>query len=72
MKSIKSRYVHLPELRRIDRHRSVPKAISTATKTKRVMIDSQKRKEENLKKHSKEGKVLKLTERSNHLVASEE
>jgi len=50
-----SRYAHLPEVKRIARHRHVPKAIHKAEQLRRTMEDSQRRKRENVLKHSAPG-----------------
>ncbi|KAK9474624.1 WD40-repeat-containing domain protein [Dipodascopsis tothii] len=66
--ALKERYKHMPEIRRIARHRHVPKAIKTATATKRVEIESIKRKEDNVRKHSKKGAVPFQKEREKHII----
>lgn len=66
--ALKKRYAHMPEIKRIERHRHVPKAIKSATATKRVMLESRKQKEENLRKHSKPGTVERKAERSKSIV----
>ncbi|CAG8451843.1 3254_t:CDS:10 [Acaulospora colombiana] len=65
---LKERYKILPEIKRILRHRNVPKAIQNAQKTKRIMLQSQKRKEENLRKHSKKGSVPYQVERKKSII----
>lgn len=50
---LKEKFAHVPEIRRINRHRNVPKAIKTATQRKSIMINSRKVKEENVRKHTK-------------------
>ncbi|OZJ04087.1 hypothetical protein BZG36_03394 [Bifiguratus adelaidae] len=66
---LKERYGDLPELKRIARHRHVPKAIKTASATKSIMLESRKVKEENLRKHSKPGAVPYKAERKKAIVA---
>jgi len=68
-KKLKEKYKHMPEIRRIDKHRNIPKAISTASKTKRIQIESIKRKEDNLRKHSKKGAVPYIPERKKNFVS---
>jgi WD repeat and SOF domain-containing protein 1 len=46
-----------------------PQAIKKAAQTKRAMLDSEKRKKDNLRKHSKPGKVPYKAERQKHVVA---
>ncbi|KAG0367763.1 WD40-repeat-containing domain protein [Gamsiella multidivaricata] len=50
---LKEKFANVPEIRRINRHRNVPKAIKTATKKKSIMINARKVKEENVRKHTK-------------------
>ncbi|KAJ3287518.1 rRNA-processing protein sof1 [Borealophlyctis nickersoniae] len=70
-KALKDRYKHMPELRRIDKHRKVPKSIKSATATKRIMTDSIARKRENERKHSKPGAVPYQAERKKNILANE-
>jgi WD repeat and SOF domain-containing protein 1 len=69
---IKERYGHLPEIKRISRHRYLPKAIDNARKKKHVMVQSAKRKEENRRKHSKPGAVPHVSEKKKHIVGVQE
>jgi WD repeat and SOF domain-containing protein 1 len=66
--ALKERYKHMPEIRRIARHRHLPKVIKKAGEIKRTEIDSLKRKEENVRKHSKKGTVPYLSERKKHII----
>ncbi|KAJ3158538.1 DDB1- and CUL4-associated factor 13 [Geranomyces michiganensis] len=70
-KSIKERYKHLPEIRRIDQHRRVPKSIAKAKYTKRIMTESAKKREDNERNHSKPGAVPYKAERKKHVLANE-
>ncbi|EGD81158.1 WD repeats and SOF1 domain-containing protein [Salpingoeca rosetta] len=45
---LKERFKHHPEIRRISRHRHVPKAIYNARRQKHEMIQAQRRREQNL------------------------
>lgn len=67
--SLKERYKHHPDVKRIARHRHVPKAIKKAAQTKRTMLDSEKRRKDNKRKHSKPGTVPYKPERTKHVVA---
>ena len=69
--SLKERYKHMPEIRRITNSRRVPKAISNAASTKRIMVTSIKQKEENKRKHSKPGAVPFKVERKKNVVTVE-
>ncbi|CAG8463016.1 2510_t:CDS:2, partial [Scutellospora calospora] len=65
---LKDRYKNLPEIKRILRHRHIPKAIKTAQNTKRIMLQSQRRKEENLRKHSKKDSIPYKAERKKNII----
>ncbi|KAI8867409.1 WD repeats and SOF1 domain containing-like protein [Ramicandelaber brevisporus] len=65
---LKDRFKHMPEVRRITKHRHVPKSISKAASTKRTMINSQKAREENKRKHSKPGSVPYVPERNKNII----
>jgi WD repeat and SOF domain-containing protein 1 len=69
---LKERYSHLPDVKRILKHRFIPKAISSASKTKRIMLESRRAKEENERRHSKPGAVPHKPERKKHIVLVEE
>ncbi|KAJ3048315.1 DDB1- and CUL4-associated factor 13 [Rhizophlyctis rosea] len=69
--SVKERYKHLPEIRRIDKQRKTPKAIKQAGQTKRTMLESINRKRDNERKHSKPGSVPYEAERKKHILATE-
>lgn len=51
--TLKERYQHMPEVRRILRHRHLPKVVKKAQDINREMLHSIKRKDENRRKHSK-------------------
>ncbi|KAI9095156.1 WD40-repeat-containing domain protein [Phlyctochytrium arcticum] len=70
-KAVKERYKHMPELRRIDKHRKIPKSIAKAKETKHIMTESVKRKEDNRRKHSKPGAVPYAAERKKNVIAQE-
>ena len=64
-----ARYAHVPEVGRIARQRHVPKAVHKAAELRRTMEDSQRRKKENVRKHSAEGAVVQRPARKERLVA---
>ncbi|XP_002737907.1 DDB1- and CUL4-associated factor 13-like [Saccoglossus kowalevskii] len=66
---LKDKFHHFPQLKRISRHRHVPKAIYSEAKTLRIQRDSKRRKESNRRKHSKPGAVPIIPERKKHVVA---
>ncbi|RPA73862.1 U3 small nucleolar RNA associated protein [Ascobolus immersus RN42] len=51
--ALKTRYQHMPEIKRIARHRHVPKPIKKAGEIKKIELESIKRKEENRRRHEK-------------------
>ena len=65
------RYAHMPEIRRIKRHRHLPKTIKKAGEIKGEELKSIKRKEENVRKHSKKGSMPRQSERQKMVLATE-
>ena len=59
----------MPEIKRIDKSRNVPKAIKRAQQVKRIQIDSKKKKEENVIKHSKPDSIKRQADRVKHIIA---
>ncbi|WEW55012.1 Protein sof1 [Emydomyces testavorans] len=55
--ALKRRYAHMPEIRRISRHRRLPKAVKKAGKIKNEELNAIKRREENVRKNSKKGSL---------------
>ncbi|KAK5063697.1 Protein sof1, partial [Cryomyces antarcticus] len=51
--ALRERYKHMPEIRRIARHRHVPKQVKKAGEIKGEEVAALKRREENERKHSK-------------------
>jgi DDB1- and CUL4-associated factor 13 len=51
--ALATRYSHMPELRRIKRHRHLPKAVKKAGEIKNEEVKAIKRREENVRRHSK-------------------
>ncbi|RKP04386.1 Sof1-like domain-containing protein, partial [Thamnocephalis sphaerospora] len=68
---LKERYRHLPEVKRVLNHRFVPRAITSASKTKRTMLESRRTKEENERRHSKPGSMPRKAERKKNIIAVE-
>ncbi|KAG0220665.1 rRNA-processing protein sof1, partial [Mortierella sp. GBA43] len=67
---LKEKFSHLPEIKRISRHRHVPKVIKNAQKKKTLMLNSRKAKEENVRKHTKpENRKERIPERTKAIVA---
>lgn len=65
---LKERFKNLPEIKRISRHRHLPKAIFKASQLKLLVQGSRKRKEANVRRHSKAGSVPFKAERKKHHV----
>ncbi|KAI9773528.1 MAG: rRNA-processing protein sof1 [Geoglossum umbratile] len=69
--ALKERYKHMPEIRRIRRHRHVPKNIKKASEIKAEEIKALKRRAENERKHSKKGLLKRRSERVKMVLATE-
>ena len=61
----------MPEIKRIRRHRHVPKPIKKAGDIKRDELGAIKRKEENVRKHSKKGSMPRQSERNKMILGTE-
>ncbi|CAN6663406.1 protein Sof1p [Trichomonascus vanleenenianus] len=68
--ALKERYKHMPEIRRISRHRHVPKAVKNAGEIKKIELASIKQREENRRRHSKKGSVPYVSEREKHVIGT--
>ena len=60
--ALKKRYAHMPELKRISRHRHIPKVVKKAGNIKREEVAALKRRDENVRKHSSKGKEKRRSE----------
>jgi len=67
-KALKRRFQHMPEVRRIDRHRKEPAVLRKAKKQRLVMEASEKRKQANRERHSKPGTYKHKPERKQQIV----
>ena len=65
---LRHRYRFHPQIRRIARHRHVPKMIYKGLKERQVMLAAQKRKRENIIRHSKPGAVKVKAQRVKSVV----
>jgi len=65
---LKEKFKFHPQIRRIARHRHVPKLVYKAAKEKRVMAEAQRRKRTNVIHHSKPGSVKIVPERQKNVV----
>ncbi|KAF2000620.1 WD40 repeat-like protein [Amniculicola lignicola CBS 123094] len=70
--ALKERYKHMPEIRRIARHRHLPQQVKKANEIKNEELKAIKRREENERRHSKKGKVRRKAEREKMVLAREE
>uniref|UniRef100_A0A3P8U3B8 DDB1- and CUL4-associated factor 13 n=1 Tax=Amphiprion percula TaxID=161767 RepID=A0A3P8U3B8_AMPPE len=65
---LKEKFQHHPQIRRITHHRHLPKNIYHQTKELRIMKEARKRKERNVRKHSRPGTVPVVSEKEKHVV----
>ena len=65
---LKEKFKHYPEIKRIKRHRHLPKQIFNAQKEIRKMKASRQRKEANRRINSKEGTVPFVSEKKKHII----
>ncbi|GAB7360991.1 hypothetical protein MBLNU230_g0974t1 [Neophaeotheca triangularis] len=70
--ALKERYKHMPEVKRISRHRRVPKQVKKAGEIKSEEIKSIKRREENERKHTKKQERKRRSEREKMVLATEQ
>lgn len=66
---LKEKFQHHPSIKRIARHRHLPKSIYSQIQEQRIMKEARRRKEVNRRKHSKPGSVPVVSERKKHVVA---
>ncbi|CAN6880121.1 unnamed protein product [Brassica oleracea var. botrytis] len=66
--AVKNRYKHLPEIKRIVRHRHLPKPIYKAKAESRAMNDAKRRKDERRKAHSAPGTVVTESHRTRRII----
>ena len=69
---LRERYKHMPELKRIERHRQLPKVVKKAAVIKSEELAAIKRREENRRTHSKKGTVRRVPEREKIVLRNEE
>ncbi|KAL5989476.1 hypothetical protein ACLOJK_010368 [Asimina triloba] len=72
LEAVKERYKHLPEVRRIIRHRHLPKPIYKATTLRRTMVEAERRKEERRRAHSAPGSMPREPFRQKRILAEVE
>ena len=69
---LKEKFAHHPQIKRISRHRQVPKHVVNASREHKIIKESQKRKEANKRAHSKPGTIPFVPEREKHVVDEQE
>ncbi|KAL8951553.1 MAG: hypothetical protein Q9222_002491 [Ikaeria aurantiellina] len=69
--ALMERYSHMPEIRRIKKHRHVPKQVKKAAEIKGEEIAAIKRRRENERKHSRKGEVPRRSEREKMVLGIE-
>ena len=62
------RYKHMPEVKRIARHRHVPKSIYKAAKLRVTMSDAERRKQKNREAHSAPGQIKRVPARKKKVI----
>ncbi|KAF2661790.1 WD40 repeat-like protein [Lophiostoma macrostomum CBS 122681] len=70
--TLKERYKHMPEIRRIARHRHLPKQVKKAGEIKNEELKAIKRREENERRHTKKGTMRRKSEREKMVLAREQ
>lgn len=70
--ALKEKWKHMPEIRRIARHRHLPKVIKKAGEIKTEELQAIKRREENERKHTRKGQKNRRSEREKAVVAVEQ
>ncbi|XP_010794749.1 DDB1- and CUL4-associated factor 13-like [Notothenia coriiceps] len=65
---LKEKYQHHPQIKRIANHRHLPKIIYHQTREQRVMKEARRKKERNVRKHSRPGTVPVVSEKEKHVV----
>jgi len=68
---LKEKFAHHPNVKRIARHRHIPKPIYSAAKEHKLIRTAKKRKEANIRTHSKSGAVPFVPERQKHVLREE-
>jgi len=69
--ALSERYAHMPEIRRIKRHKHIPKVVKKAGEIKSEELKAIKRREENERKHTKKQHQKRKSEREKMVLASE-
>lgn len=67
-KKLIQKFQHHPQVRRIARHRHLPRDVLKQKRELKEIKEARRRKEQNVRKHSKPGSVPLLTEKEKHVV----
>lgn len=70
--ALKDKYAAHPQIKRIARHRQLPKHIYNSSKKARIIKDKELRKEANVRKHSKPGTVPFVPEKKKIVISEKE
>lgn len=65
---LKKRFAHMPELQKINRDKKLPKFIKKANNLRHIQTTSERRKQDNRKRHSREGEEDVLPQRKRVVV----
>lgn len=68
LEAVKNRYKHLPEVKRIVRHRHLPRPVYKAANLRRTMIEAERRKEQRRKAHSAPGSIVTEPVRKRRII----
>ncbi|KAE8730341.1 putative Cytochrome P450 [Hibiscus syriacus] len=68
LEAVKNRYKHLPEVKRIARHRHLPRPVYKAANLRRTMIEAERRKEQRRKAHSALGSIVTEPVRKRRII----
>jgi WD repeat and SOF domain-containing protein 1 len=66
------RYKHMPEIKRIHRHRHLPKQVKKASEIKGEELKAIRRREENERKHSSKADTKRRSEREKMVLQTEQ
>ncbi|KZF25257.1 WD40 repeat-like protein [Xylona heveae TC161] len=70
--ALRERYKHMPEIRRIRRHRHLPQQVKKAGEIKSEELAAIKRRDENERKHTKKGLKKRRSEREKMILTQEQ
>uniref|UniRef100_A0A8C4QB70 DDB1- and CUL4-associated factor 13 n=1 Tax=Eptatretus burgeri TaxID=7764 RepID=A0A8C4QB70_EPTBU len=69
---LREKYQHFPEIKRILRHRHLPRRVYSEARQQRVMRTAQKRKEENRQEHRRQGAEPPISECRKQVISFEQ